>query len=655
MRTHVAETRAPKMEPVDRSGSEVKPLQLQGRICNLGLHFQPSSADRFASAPAAAGESGRLHHDFSQVLVRASGDRAASSIVRQAQAVAVRAHNSAPPMTGASPAPLMLDRPNDHYEQQAERIADRVVRTVAAQTRTPHAVPAATTDRSPVGAEAAPLVASTFRRPGGAALPPTIRSQMEHHLGHDFDKVRIHADAHSDALNRRLNAHAFTHGPDIYFAASRFDPGTESGRHLLAHELAHVKQQASSDATPAIQRSAKAYFEDVGFEEQAELGRELFEDTLRNEAFYPSKTANFFVKVNNRRKRRRFERQLSRIDPEKHQARLDEVGEKFADRPKKRLRREKGLEKRRRNAHRKLDKTLVGAGGFPRMQRVLVISATYHYVPVSRVGGQQVEFSQSVLDEVMRKFKVGSTWQDMEWKDGEKIGVRFDIGFKQHKNAASLSQIDGKTPGDIPMRVKPHTVTQHGTIDYAAPGATDGKAKTNIVSKPDNVGEASFAGIAIDTKAIRDEKYLLRYYEWESDRTLGIKPREDIVTPTTGVDLEQYMASVIAHEIGHNIGMIHHDRGIMAENLQPDSSLMPKRHIQTDQQGTTQEGGVEFVVDFSFPDVEVRPHNVQALVDRIEDMSIEQQNYWNKKRRQQYQDGRAKPPSEHAGFTVLQK
>ena len=75
MRTHVAETRAPKMEPVDRSGSEVKPLQLQGRICNLGLHFQPSSADRFASAPAAAGESGRLHHDFSQVLVRASGDR----------------------------------------------------------------------------------------------------------------------------------------------------------------------------------------------------------------------------------------------------------------------------------------------------------------------------------------------------------------------------------------------------------------------------------------------------------------------------------------------------------------------------------------------------------------------------------------------------
>ncbi|MCB1872365.1 MAG: DUF4157 domain-containing protein, partial [Gammaproteobacteria bacterium] len=119
-------------------------------------------------------------------------------------------------------------------------------------------------------------MASTFRRPGGAALPPTIRSQMEHHLGHDFDKVRIHADAHSDALNRRLNAHAFTHGPDIYFAASRFDPGTESGRHLLAHELAHVKQQASSDATPAIQRSAKAYFEDVGFEEQAELGRELF-------------------------------------------------------------------------------------------------------------------------------------------------------------------------------------------------------------------------------------------------------------------------------------------------------------------------------------------------------------------------------------------
>src|SRR5204863_9288507 len=42
---------------------------------------------------------------------------------------------------------------------------------------------------------------------------------------------------------RDISAQAFTYGQDIYFGAGRYQPGTEGGRELLAHELAHTVQQ----------------------------------------------------------------------------------------------------------------------------------------------------------------------------------------------------------------------------------------------------------------------------------------------------------------------------------------------------------------------------------------------------------------------------
>ena len=78
----------------------------------------------------------------------------------------------------------------------------------------------------------------------GAPLPHETRSLMESRLGHDFSGVRVHSDPASHGLNRDLNSLAFTTGRDIYFAPGQFQPGTDSGRHLLAHELTHVVQQA---------------------------------------------------------------------------------------------------------------------------------------------------------------------------------------------------------------------------------------------------------------------------------------------------------------------------------------------------------------------------------------------------------------------------
>ncbi len=78
----------------------------------------------------------------------------------------------------------------------------------------------------------------------GAPLPGSARRFFESRFGHDFGDVRVHTDTSADARARRLDAVAFTSGRDIHFAAGRYQPSTTVGRWVLAHELAHVAQQA---------------------------------------------------------------------------------------------------------------------------------------------------------------------------------------------------------------------------------------------------------------------------------------------------------------------------------------------------------------------------------------------------------------------------
>jgi hypothetical protein len=95
------------------------------------------------------------------------------------------------------------------------------------------------------GGQAAPEVEQAVRRArgGGQALDSGVRAKMEPALGADFGGVRVHADAQADDLNRSLNARAFTSGQDIFFKQGTYNPGSSSGRELLAHELTHVVQQ----------------------------------------------------------------------------------------------------------------------------------------------------------------------------------------------------------------------------------------------------------------------------------------------------------------------------------------------------------------------------------------------------------------------------
>ena len=76
-----------------------------------------------------------------------------------------------------------------------------------------------------------------------AALPPRLRAEMEAAFGADFSAVRIHTDETAARLNKMLGAQAFTRGNDIFFNAGRFNPDTSAGKHLLAHELTHTRQQ----------------------------------------------------------------------------------------------------------------------------------------------------------------------------------------------------------------------------------------------------------------------------------------------------------------------------------------------------------------------------------------------------------------------------
>ena len=87
----------------------------------------------------------------------------------------------------------------------------------------------------------------------GDPLPSAGRDDMEGRFGHDFSRVRIHADASAARLAKQVNARAFTIGRNIAFARGEYAlNSTATGRQLLAHELTHVAQQGHAE--PRLQR-----------------------------------------------------------------------------------------------------------------------------------------------------------------------------------------------------------------------------------------------------------------------------------------------------------------------------------------------------------------------------------------------------------------
>jgi len=57
---------------------------------------------------------------------------------------------------------------------------------------------------------------------GGQALPPATRAPLEEKMGADFSGVRVHTGSQAARAAKDIDAHAFTHGQDVFFGEGKF-------------------------------------------------------------------------------------------------------------------------------------------------------------------------------------------------------------------------------------------------------------------------------------------------------------------------------------------------------------------------------------------------------------------------------------------------
>jgi hypothetical protein len=166
-------------------------------------------------------------------------DRAAERVMRMpepanAQRRACPEREAEDSACGGSPdgrTPPLIQRQIDPEEEEDELDEDETLRTKSSGSRTPK-VGGALQDRIQA------------MRGGGRPLDAEARAFLEPRFGADFSRIRIHDQPDAADSARSLSARAFTLGRDIFFGGGEYSPGTRLGKELLAHELAHVVQQA---------------------------------------------------------------------------------------------------------------------------------------------------------------------------------------------------------------------------------------------------------------------------------------------------------------------------------------------------------------------------------------------------------------------------
>lgn len=172
---------------------------------------------------------------------------------------------------------LAVNRPGDVYEQEADRVADQVMRMpapVAVQRKCTACAQEEQVQRKCAGCEeeekpevhrkeagagpesAPPIVHDVLGSPG-QPLDGATRAFMEPRFGYDFSDVRIHTDAKAAESAESIQAHAYASGRHLVFNQGQYTPGSREGMRLLAHELTHVVQQIPRRISGAArQRSA---------------------------------------------------------------------------------------------------------------------------------------------------------------------------------------------------------------------------------------------------------------------------------------------------------------------------------------------------------------------------------------------------------------
>jgi hypothetical protein len=77
----------------------------------------------------------------------------------------------------------------------------------------------------------------------GQTLPRSTRQFFESRMGHDFSDVRIYSGANAAEAAQSINARAFTFGNKLVFNHGEYAPDSDAGKKLIAHELTHTLQQ----------------------------------------------------------------------------------------------------------------------------------------------------------------------------------------------------------------------------------------------------------------------------------------------------------------------------------------------------------------------------------------------------------------------------
>lgn len=161
-----------------------------------------------------------------------------------------------------------VSTPGGIYEQEADRVSEQVMRMPelslqrtcdggrvspegqAEQSRQEHQRVQSKDNRSSdSGPTAAPPIVHEALGSSGQPLNRATRAFMEPRFDHDFSRVRVHTDARAAASAQAVDAQAYTIGEDIVFGPGQYAPETSEGKKLLAHELAHVKQQGNESAS----------------------------------------------------------------------------------------------------------------------------------------------------------------------------------------------------------------------------------------------------------------------------------------------------------------------------------------------------------------------------------------------------------------------
>lgn len=168
---------------------------------------------------------------------------------------------------------LKINAPGDKYEQEAERVADQVMRVPesAVQRKSCTCGRPASPDskcaeckrkelsiqrmaQSDAEQATAPASVNRVINQPGRSIDQATRNFMESRFGENFGHVRIHTDGQAAASAEVVNARAYTVGRNIVFGAGQYSPGNSTGKSLLAHELTHVLQQGEG-ASSMLQRT----------------------------------------------------------------------------------------------------------------------------------------------------------------------------------------------------------------------------------------------------------------------------------------------------------------------------------------------------------------------------------------------------------------